>query len=106
MSSSLADSTERQQTWAQAQRLTYPILSDANGEARKAYKVSKVALGLIEGQSRSQLAHWAASRGLTAESAPYQAVRRSSSTRMGSFVMSAARAWTGSKILSCLRPAT
>lgn len=57
MSFSLADSTERQQTWAEAQRLTYPILSDANGEARKAYKVSKVALGLIEGESRSRLAH-------------------------------------------------
>lgn len=47
---SSTDSTERQQTWAEAHKLTYPILSDANGEARKAYKVSKVALGLLEGE--------------------------------------------------------
>ncbi|KAH9950559.1 thioredoxin-like protein [Amylocystis lapponica] len=42
------DPVEKQKTFAEKQKLTYPILSDANGEARKAYGVNKGILGLVD----------------------------------------------------------
>ncbi|KAJ3484259.1 hypothetical protein NLI96_g5760 [Meripilus lineatus] len=42
------DSVERQKEFVRQQQLTYPVLSDANGEARKAYHVGKGLLGLTE----------------------------------------------------------
>ncbi|PCH40146.1 AhpC-TSA-domain-containing protein [Wolfiporia cocos MD-104 SS10] len=42
------DSVEKQKAFVEKEKLTYPILSDANGEARKAYHVGKSLMGLTD----------------------------------------------------------
>jgi len=44
------DATPAQSSFVDQYNLGYPILSDADGSARKAYHVSKSAFGLIEGR--------------------------------------------------------
>jgi len=41
------DSIEKQAKFAEAQKLTYPLLSDADGQVRKAYSVGRGLLGLV-----------------------------------------------------------
>lgn len=45
-----SDAIEKQTRFVDQHKLNYKILSDANGAARKAYQVSKAALGLIDGE--------------------------------------------------------
>ncbi|GBE84900.1 peroxiredoxin Q [Sparassis latifolia] len=42
------DSVEKQKVFVEKQKLTYPVLSDTSGEARKAYHVGKGLLGLAD----------------------------------------------------------
>ncbi|OBZ68894.1 hypothetical protein A0H81_11392 [Grifola frondosa] len=42
------DPVDKQKTFVDKQKLTYPVLSDVNGEARKAYHVGKGLLGFAE----------------------------------------------------------
>ncbi|KAH9841520.1 peroxiredoxin Q [Rhodofomes roseus] len=42
------DPVEKQKAFVEKQKLTYPVLSDANGEARKAYHVGKGLMGLTD----------------------------------------------------------
>jgi len=42
------DPVEKQKAFVEKQKLTYPVLSDAKGEARKAYHVGKGLLGLTD----------------------------------------------------------
>ncbi|KIJ54256.1 hypothetical protein M422DRAFT_25194 [Sphaerobolus stellatus SS14] len=44
------DAVSKQKQFVDQHGLSYPILSDANGEARKAYQVKKGLLGLSEGR--------------------------------------------------------
>ncbi|KAJ9105936.1 hypothetical protein QFC20_004174 [Naganishia adeliensis] len=44
------DAVEKQTRFVDQHKLNYRILSDADGAARKAYQVSKVAMGLIDGR--------------------------------------------------------
>ncbi|KAK7056761.1 hypothetical protein VNI00_002478 [Paramarasmius palmivorus] len=44
------DSVEKQKAFVEKQKLTYPILSDEKGEARKAYHVGRGMLGLTDGR--------------------------------------------------------
>ncbi|KAF7288581.1 Peroxiredoxin Q [Mycena chlorophos] len=43
-----ADPVEKQKAFVEKHKLTYPVLSDANGEARKAYGIGKGLFGLAE----------------------------------------------------------
>ncbi|TFK52530.1 peroxiredoxin Q [Heliocybe sulcata] len=43
-----ADSVEEQKKFVEKHKLTYPVLSDAKGEARKAYTVGKGLLGMTD----------------------------------------------------------
>ncbi|OJT11530.1 hypothetical protein TRAPUB_11948 [Trametes pubescens] len=43
-----SDAVDKQKEFVEKQKLTYPVLSDANGEARKAYHVGKGLFGLAE----------------------------------------------------------
>ncbi|KAI0632177.1 AhpC-TSA-domain-containing protein [Trametes polyzona] len=43
-----SDPVDKQKEFVEKQKLTYPVLSDAKGEARKAYHVGKGLLGLAE----------------------------------------------------------
>jgi len=43
-----ADPVEKQKEFVEKQKLTYPVLSDSKGEARKAYHVGKGLLGLTD----------------------------------------------------------
>ncbi|EJF63383.1 AhpC-TSA-domain-containing protein [Dichomitus squalens LYAD-421 SS1] len=43
-----SDAVDKQKTFVEKQKLTYPILSDPDGEARKAYHVGKGLFGLAE----------------------------------------------------------
>ncbi|KZT19445.1 peroxiredoxin Q [Neolentinus lepideus HHB14362 ss-1] len=43
-----ADSVEDQRKFVEKHKLTYPVLSDARGEARKAYNVGKGLLGITD----------------------------------------------------------
>ncbi|KAI0699127.1 peroxiredoxin Q [Cytidiella melzeri] len=43
-----SDPVEKQKEFVEKQKLTYPVLSDSKGEARKAYKVGKGLLGLAD----------------------------------------------------------
>ncbi|KAI0766414.1 AhpC-TSA-domain-containing protein [Trametes elegans] len=43
-----ADPVDKQKEFVEKQKLTYPVLSDAKGEARKAYHVGKGLFGLAE----------------------------------------------------------
>ncbi|EIW59195.1 peroxiredoxin Q [Trametes versicolor FP-101664 SS1] len=43
-----SDAVDKQKEFVEKQKLTYPVLSDANGEARKAYHVGKGLFGLTE----------------------------------------------------------
>ncbi|KAK7682378.1 hypothetical protein QCA50_014583 [Cerrena zonata] len=45
------DSVEKQKQFKEKQGLTYPILSDSKGEARKAYHVGKGLLGLTDART-------------------------------------------------------
>ncbi|KZT11999.1 peroxiredoxin Q [Laetiporus sulphureus 93-53] len=42
------DPVEKQKAFVEKEKLTYPILSDTNGEARKAYHVGKGLMGLTD----------------------------------------------------------
>ncbi|EMD39977.1 hypothetical protein CERSUDRAFT_112219 [Gelatoporia subvermispora B] len=42
------DPVDKQKAFVEKEKLTYPILSDSNGEARKAYSVGKGILGLVD----------------------------------------------------------
>ncbi|KZT73827.1 AhpC-TSA-domain-containing protein [Daedalea quercina L-15889] len=42
------DPVEKQKTFVEKQKLTYPVLSDAKGEARNAYHVGKGLMGLTD----------------------------------------------------------
>lgn len=42
------DSVEKQKAFVEKEKLTYPVLSDASGEARKAYHVGKGLMGLTD----------------------------------------------------------
>jgi len=44
------DAVQKQKSFSDEHGLGYPILSDANGEARKLYKVSKGLMGMSEGR--------------------------------------------------------
>jgi peroxiredoxin len=44
-----ADAVEKQTRFVNEHKLTYRVLSDADGTARKAYQVGKAAFGLIDG---------------------------------------------------------
>ncbi|KAK7469183.1 hypothetical protein VKT23_003674 [Stygiomarasmius scandens] len=44
------DAVEKQKQFVEQHKLPYPVLSDSNGEARKAYHVGKGLLGLVEGR--------------------------------------------------------
>lgn len=46
-----ADPVEKQKDFVEKQGLTYPILSDASGEARKAYHIGKGMLGLVDART-------------------------------------------------------
>ncbi|KAJ3555616.1 hypothetical protein NM688_g2474 [Phlebia brevispora] len=43
-----ADPVEKQKEFVDRQKLTYPVLSDSKGEARKTYHVGKGLLGLVD----------------------------------------------------------
>lgn len=45
------DAVEKQKKFVDQHGLPFPILSDAKGEARKAYEVKKGLMGLSEGQT-------------------------------------------------------
>jgi len=42
------DPVEKQKAFVEKEKLTYPVLSDSNGEARKAYSVGKGILGFVD----------------------------------------------------------
>ncbi|OCH91855.1 AhpC-TSA-domain-containing protein [Obba rivulosa] len=42
------DPVEKQKAFVEKEKLTYPVLSDSNGEARKAYSVGKGLLGFVD----------------------------------------------------------
>ncbi|THV05290.1 peroxiredoxin Q [Dendrothele bispora CBS 962.96] len=44
------DAVEKQKLFVEQHKLPYPVLSDAKGEARKAYYVGRGLLGLVEGR--------------------------------------------------------
>lgn len=48
------DAVEKQKKFVDQHGLQYPVLSDVNGEVRKAYQVKKGLLGLSEGVSHAQ----------------------------------------------------
>ncbi|KAI1789577.1 AhpC-TSA-domain-containing protein [Ganoderma leucocontextum] len=43
-----SDPVDKQKAFVEKQKLTYPVLSDASGEARKAYHVGKGFFGFVE----------------------------------------------------------
>lgn len=47
------DSVEKQKAFVDQHKLTYPVLCDTEGEATKAYGVSRGLLGLTPGADRS-----------------------------------------------------
>jgi len=42
------DTVEKQKAFVEKEKLSYPVLSDASGEARKAYHVGKGLMGLTD----------------------------------------------------------
>ncbi|KIP05373.1 hypothetical protein PHLGIDRAFT_108358 [Phlebiopsis gigantea 11061_1 CR5-6] len=46
-----SDPVEKQKQFVEKNKLTYPVLSDAKGEARKAYQIGKGMLGLTEART-------------------------------------------------------